>query len=173
MLDGKLLREEMMDPDYNVWLVEPDKKHTLEVRAKEENYTTYKEELTLAVAEVRIVQPLLKYRMGVLDVKSTPEAKAYLNDEMIGTTNLRKGVQAGEYELLLAAGRHDDVQKKIVISPEETTFVFEVLPANYSSYRRNGIISAVAAALCIGGGVYASSQANKAYDRYLETMNVD
>ena len=171
-LDGKLLKEEMMDPDYNVWLVEPDKRHILETRAEQENYTTYKEEFILDVAELRVVRPVLKRRIGILDVKTTPEAKVYLNDEVVGTTPLQKEMQAGKYKIMLAAGRHDDVQKKIVISPEETTFVSEVLPVNYSSYRRNGIMSAVAAALCIGGGMYASSQAKKAYDQYLETMSV-
>jgi len=171
VLDTKVLREEMLDPDYNAWLVEPNTKHTLEVKAKKENYTTYREDLTLSVAESRVVEATVKYRMGVLVVQSNPEADVYLDKRMIGTTKLRRPVQAGEYMLTLSAGRHDDVMKKVTIAPEETTFVSGTLPLNRGSYRRNGIIFAGVAGLFVGGGLYASREADKAYDQYLETMN--
>jgi hypothetical protein len=170
-LDTKLLSNEMLDPDYNVWLVQPNTKHTLEVKAKKENYTTYKEDLTLGVAESRVVEARVKYRMGVLVVQSRPEADIHLDERMIGRTTFRRPVQAGEYMLTLTASRHDDVTTKVTIAPEETTFVSETLPLNRGSYRRNGIISAIAAGLFVGGGLYASKEADKAYDQYLETMN--
>jgi hypothetical protein len=161
----------MLDPDYNVWLVEPNKNHTLEVKAKRDNFSKYREDFTMGVAESRVVEAKLKYQMGMLAVQSTPEADVYLNDKNIGTTMLWKEIQAGEYTLTLKASRHYNVVKKITISPEDTTFVREILPVNYSSYRRNGIISAASALLCVGGALYTSSEANKAYNQYIETMD--
>lgn len=173
LLDNRVLTEEMMDVDYNVWLVEPGKKHVLEVKTKKDNYTTFKEEIILGVAESRVTKITLKNRKGILTVQSRPDADVYLNNEAIGTTTLRKELQAGEYTITLKAGRHIDVTKKVIIFPEDTTVVQEALRVNYSSYRRNGIISAAAALLCIGSGLYATSEANKAYDQYLQTMNAN
>ena len=170
-LDGSVVSNESRDPDYNCWLIEPGKTHIIEIRTEKENYTTYKENLTFNIAESRVVNANLKSLIGILQVTSKPEAEVYLNDEFIGTTKLQRQIKAGEYSLALKAGRHDDISRSVTISPEDTTFVFETLPVDYSSYRRNGIISAAAAVLFVGGALYASSEANKAYDRYLVTMD--
>jgi hypothetical protein len=171
MLDGRELRDESMDPDYHVWLIEPETTHTLEVKPSSPKYSIYKDTIFFGIAESKNVVAKMKYRLGVLDLTADPEAEVYLNNEMIGTTTLQKELQAAQYTLTLKASRHDDVERKITIAAEETTSIREFLPVNRSSYRRNGIISAAAAALFIGGGLYSTSEANKAYERYLETMD--
>lgn len=170
-LEGRILSVDMKDPDYDVWLVEPNKTHTLEVKTSLENYSAYKESIILKIAETKVVEAKLKHQMGILNVQSIPEADVYLNDEMIGTTPLQKEIHEGEYMLTLTAARHNDLSKHITILSEDTTFVEDILSTSYATYRRNGIISAVASALFIGSGIYTSSEADKSYDQYLETMN--
>lgn len=172
-LDGAVLQEETKDPDYEIWLVEPGKQHTLEVRARKENYTTFKDEVTLRIAESRIAEARLKYRTGVLEVNANPQAAVFLNDEKVDKTPLRRVLQEGQYTLKLKVSRHDEIVKSFVIAPEETTTIQETLIFKRSSYRRNGIISLIAATLFAAGGVYATIEADKAYNRYLETMNLD
>jgi TolB-like protein len=170
-VDGVPYLESSKDPDYKVWLVKPGA-HKILVKTKRANYSEQLQEITFSPGKEEIVKVTLKNLAGLLELKTIPRSNVYLNDKLIAnTTYLARELPEGSYKVTLKASRRIGIETDIRIDAGKKTTISEILPVDLSAYRTPAIVTLSLSAGFAAGGLVSVWQANKSYDKYLETMN--